>query len=71
MKAIEWAWVALGVFFVLQAVTATYLLRSIVKLRRSAHRIANHVQILSGQLETRGLVRFDTEPEGKHAASKR
>ena len=64
MPAIEWAWVALGIFFVLQGVTATFIIRSIIRLRRTSHRIANHVQVISGQLEARGLVNFSASERG-------
>lgn len=63
MNPIEWAWIALAVFFVLQGVSATFIIRSIVRLRRTSHRIANHVQVISGQLQARGLVHFGPDDE--------
>lgn len=58
MNLTLWVWVVLGVFFILQGVVATYMIRSILRLRQTQHRIANHVQIISGQLQQRGLVIF-------------
>lgn len=57
-----WVWVVLGVFFLLQGFAATYIIGSILRLRRTQHRIANHVQIISGQLQQRGLVKFPDAP---------
>ena len=61
MTALEVAWIFLGVFFVLQGITTTFIIRSIVRLRRTSHRIANHVQVISGQLQARGLVQFPAD----------
>jgi hypothetical protein len=60
----DWAWVVLGVFFLLQGVAATYMIRSIMRLRRTQHRIANYVQVIGGQLEQRGLVTL-SDADGK------
>lgn len=67
MRLTEWSWVVLVVFFIMQGVVATYLIRSILRLRASQHRIANYLQLIGGQLEKRGLVSLANEqsPTGK------
>lgn len=63
MSALEVAWIGLGVFFVLQGISATFIIRSILRLRQTSHRIANHVQVLSGQLQARGLVTLPADDD--------
>lgn len=70
MNAIEWAWVVLGVFFVLQGASAAWIIRSVLRLRRTMHRVANHLQALSGALQLKGIVPFDFD-EKPNDATKR
>jgi hypothetical protein len=61
----DWVWIVLGMFFLLQGVVATYMIRSILRLRATQHRIANDVQIIIGQLETRGVTFETRAADGK------
>lgn len=59
----EWVWLVLAAFFVVQGVSTTYTLRSIMRLRRTQHRIANHVQAIEYQLLSIGAMRRPSPKE--------